>query len=894
MGYRAITVGLLVFWIAYSGDPSPAQTAEDFFNDQVLHEIRFFMHSNDWATLKKNYLDNTYYPADFEWKFQGQTVPLENVRVRSRGWSSRSDIKPGFRVDIDRDEPGRRFLGLRSFVLRNHAQDASLLHDPLSMIFFRRLGFPAVREAHTKVYVNNEYIGLYSLVESIDKPFLTRVFGENDGRLYKYEFDTARTPYYFEYRGPDPASYVPVPFEAQTHESDPEPEKLEAMVRAINQTSDSEFVAAVSEYLDLKQFMAHVAVERFLLEHDGVVTGIGMNNFYLYRFENTRLFRFIPWDKDLTFVSAPEESIWHFVNDQPADTQNRLMRRAVLVPELRAAYLSMLARAATAAAGEGGFFQREVERKYQQIRTAALEDKNKLCTLPNGEPGPCSNEQFEAAIEALKQFARRRSKSVLEQAGAELEAASERSFTIPNRGSISWTTPGVPTSPVAGYARILPATGSSSVAGVAIFGFRQNDVLVTEAGVPGTPVITGGRVYAEGDELRVSTGLAIANPNDESVTLSFYFTDLNGKDYGQGTTTLAARSQIARFLNQSPFNGALPIRGSFTFTSSLPVAALTLRAFNNERSETLVTTLPVVELAAGSQDTLTLPHFADGGGWTSQIVLVNPTDLEQSGTLEFFNQGSAGTSAEPVEITIAGVTATSFAYTLPAHGARVMVTSGGSSATRSGSARITPATGSSAPSASAVFSFKTSGITVTEAGVPAVAKGASFRLYAETLGTPGEVGSIETGVALANPSAETLSVQLALTDLSGKSIGSASVSIPARGQIAKFLSQIDGFQSLKPPFQGILRITASTESGVAVIGLRGRYNERGDYLITTVPSVPEQAAGTTARETYFPHWVDGGGYTTQFVLFGTGADSATTGTFRTTSQNGALLPLALW
>ena len=65
-------------------------------------------------------------------------------------------------MDFDRYTSDQKFLGLKSFVLRNNTQDASNMHERLSMLLFRRLGLPASREAHTKLYINNEYAGLYT------------------------------------------------------------------------------------------------------------------------------------------------------------------------------------------------------------------------------------------------------------------------------------------------------------------------------------------------------------------------------------------------------------------------------------------------------------------------------------------------------------------------------------------------------------------------------------------------------------------------------------------------------------------------------------------------------------------------------------------------------------
>jgi hypothetical protein len=90
-----------------------------------------------------------------------------------------------------------------------------------------------------------------------------------------------------------------------------------------------------------------------------------------------------------------------------------------------------------------------------------------------------------------------------------------------------------------------------------------------------------------------------------------------------------------------------------------------------------------------------------------------------------------------------------------------------------------------------------------------------------------------------------------------------------------------------------VRLSTPAPAGVSVIGLRGRYNERGEFLITTTPATPEDTnPDLTPR--YIAHVVDGGGYTTQFVFFSATAQSATTGftvTTRYVSQTGTALAL---
>ena len=84
---------------------------------------------------------------------------------------------------------------------------------------------------------------------------------------------------------------------------------------------------------------------------------------------------------------------------------------------------------------------------------------------------------------------------------------------------------------------------------------------------------------------------------------------------------------------------------------------------------------------------------------------------------------------------------------------------------------------------------------------------------------------------------------------------------------------------------------AST-SNVAIVGLRTRINERGEVKITTIPPSNEASPATTA-DAYFPHIVDSGGWSTQFVLFSGTAGQASSGTLSFLRQDGRVLELSV-
>jgi hypothetical protein len=409
---------------------------------------------------------------------------------------------------------------------------------------------------------------------------------------------------------------------------------------------------------------------------------------------------------------------------------------------------------------------------------------------------------------------------------------SQRSFATGDATPFAISTAGNGNAMTVGYGRIQADAGQPLPSGLAIVGLRQSDVLVSEASVPASRAVTSGRVFAEVGT-NVNTGIALANPNEAAATLSFYFTDSNGVNFGSGTVVIPPRQQIAAFFDEAPFNGGNSILGTFSFTSSISIAVVALRDFANERGEFLITTLPVVEIGATALGTTTA-HFANGGGWTTQVVLVNPSDMPISGTAQFINR--------------TGQTIQTVPYSLAPRSSARIVSAGSSSAVQMGSVRL-----SSPAFAVSIFSLNANGVTVTQAGVPTLPAGMAFQSYVENGNT------IRSGIAIANPSATAVDVTLEINGIT------TTFSIPGNGQTAQFVNEIPAFANLPSTFQGVLRMTSS--AAVSVTGLRAHINERGEFLITTTAPV-DNLATAGAAELFLPYFAEGQGYSMQFVLFG--------------------------
>lgn len=367
--------------------PAAAQTSDDLLNPAALQRLDLWLNDLDWAKLRQNFQANTYYPADLTWN--GQTV--YNVGIRSRGLGSRSSTKPGLRVDFDRYNSGQQFLGLKSLVLDNLTQDSTGIKESVVMRFYTRLGIPAPRETHTRLYVNGTYAGLYGLVESVDKTMMGRVFGsingdvQNDGYLFEYNY-VLGSPWRFTYEGSSLTPYK-MRFDIKTNESHADSViwgPIEEMVRLANQTSTGAFVGVMSERLDLPALVRYLAAQNFVADFDGFNGYDGMNNFYMYRLENSARHVLIAWDEDNAFYQTDYRI-------QTRHDENVLTNKLFADAQYLSQYYSVLNEAADSATG---WLQQEMQRQLDLIHTAMLEDTLK----------PYSNDEYQAARQALLAF----------------------------------------------------------------------------------------------------------------------------------------------------------------------------------------------------------------------------------------------------------------------------------------------------------------------------------------------------------------------------------------------------------------------------------------------------------------------------------------------------------
>jgi hypothetical protein len=436
---------------------------------------------------------------------------------------------------------------------------------------------------------------------------------------------------------------------------------------------------------------------------------------------------------------------------------------------------------------------------------------------------------------------------------------------VPGNGGMTETSLGQG-SLVTAYGQISTTTPTQPAA-LANFGYTQNGILTTEAGVAASAPTTAARVFVDyGTAKGTDSGVAVVNPSSNSITLNVQLNTAQGIPTTCPNQTVAANGHIAMFASQLCPGIPNPFLGTLTLTSSTPFVATNLMSATNAHAEPLYNSLPVATPNApptGSR--LYFSQFADGGGFSTEILLMNLTATPISGTVSFLDDnGYAVTLNFGPSI---GSTST-LSYSIPGNGMQKFTTTGSTPGTplQAGAVVVTSTAGS-LPSAAVVFSsYNGTGGLASQAGVLNSPLTTNSRMYVEK-----SFSSLtrDSGVAIENPNSSAATVQLILVSLDGLFSAANTIIIPPNGHMSAFIDQSalmgSAASSIPSNFQGVL--TLSSNVPIAPVTLRSTTNQRGENLYSTLPVVDLNNPPTGPL--YLPQIADGGGFTTQIILINT-------------------------
>lgn len=287
---------------------------------------------------------------DLPWATGGVSIgdqTFKGVGVRYKGNGTISDavrtIKKSFKIDLDHFGDTGRFLGSKTINLHCGVADPSKYREAFGYGIYRAAGVPAPRTSFAEVRItvpgkfDNEYLGLYTLTEAVDKPFLRRVFGTDDGLLMKPE-GVRDIEDWGENWERYKRQYAP------KREATPdEIKRVLAFAKLVQKADDAAFRKEIAAFVDVDAYLRFLAATSFIANPDSFFM-LG-HNFHVYLHPKTHLFHFIPWDLDRAFSNLPVMG----TNDQQMDLSlthpyagtQKLTERILAVPGVGEKYQTL-------------------------------------------------------------------------------------------------------------------------------------------------------------------------------------------------------------------------------------------------------------------------------------------------------------------------------------------------------------------------------------------------------------------------------------------------------------------------------------------------------------------------------------------------------------------------
>ena len=313
-----------------------AYSSDKFWDQSKVHRVHLEISNAEWEAMKALDPNKRVSQAErpktpeveirelhrdrFPWATGSITInghPLEGIGVRYKGNASfnlmRGSLKRNMKIKLDWTNDDQSYKSVETLNLNAGGLDPSKLRDAFSYWLFQQAGVPAPRTTFAELTLTiperleKETLGLFTIVEQVNKSFLKDRFGSKKGLLMKPEGIAS-----MEYHGDDWMFYAPL-YRPDDTPSSAQSRRVMDFAHLVNHGSEQEFQDSIATYLDVDGFLRFIAVNALIVNLD---TLLAMpQNYYLHLGRDTNKFVFFPWDLDISFASWP-------LGGKPADQMN--------------------------------------------------------------------------------------------------------------------------------------------------------------------------------------------------------------------------------------------------------------------------------------------------------------------------------------------------------------------------------------------------------------------------------------------------------------------------------------------------------------------------------------------------------------------------------------------
>jgi len=204
---------------------------------------------------------------------------------------ARQNDKVSYNIKLD-----KKFLGRKNIRLRPDASDNSHLRSKLCCDIANRMGVPSIQATYARLYMNNEYWGLYVLMDAIKPSWIKQTFNPSEKEI--------TTLYQCKSGGMNLKSGSAKKC-VNANDDIPDMTALNDFVKEVNNCKTAE---ELEKIMDVDVFLKFMAMEWLIGSFDHFL--IYGHNFYFYKRETDGKWLIIEHDYDNTFGTGVKTSLW--------------------------------------------------------------------------------------------------------------------------------------------------------------------------------------------------------------------------------------------------------------------------------------------------------------------------------------------------------------------------------------------------------------------------------------------------------------------------------------------------------------------------------------------------------------------------------------------------------
>ncbi|KAG0175357.1 hypothetical protein DFQ28_000969 [Apophysomyces sp. BC1034] len=327
----------------------------DLHVDGQIPTLYFAANQNDVDTMHNDSSSDISVLTNMTYLGLQKLKTLVGVEIKLSGRASRSDPKLSYNIKIPKKSD---LFGYRRLKLRSLSTDPSYIREQITYDVLKSVGLPATGFSFARVFINNNPLGLFGLIENYKNPWLKNEFGGGSqykrGILYQgmsfgeqLKLDGPSSD--LSYRGDNQTLYADGTYNIKEKPNTgnlSDYTQLMEFTRFLAEapTTSADALQTWQKFIDTECLVRNMAIEILLGFADGYTTTV--NNYYMYYVTQDQRFLYIPSDVNYSFGSTIVNltQMWNGnYYKYPGMSLNRpLVQKMLDVPQLKQRFEDIL------------------------------------------------------------------------------------------------------------------------------------------------------------------------------------------------------------------------------------------------------------------------------------------------------------------------------------------------------------------------------------------------------------------------------------------------------------------------------------------------------------------------------------------------------------------------